>query len=52
SRRRATRAGARARTAVKQVTTRGRAEPMTCADDDAERSDEVGAPPACGGEWR
>ncbi|ALB17608.1 RegX3 [Mycobacterium tuberculosis] len=22
---------------------------MTCADDDAERSDEVGAPPACGG---
>jgi hypothetical protein len=22
------------------------------ADDDAERSDEVGAPPACGGEWR
>ncbi|EFP28291.1 hypothetical protein TMKG_02821 [Mycobacterium tuberculosis SUMu011] len=25
---------------------------MTCADDDAERSDEVGAPPACGGEWR
>ena len=22
------------------------------AGDDAERSDEVGAPPACGGEWR
>ncbi|EFP20870.1 hypothetical protein TMCG_03315, partial [Mycobacterium tuberculosis SUMu003] len=31
---------------------RGRVALMTCADDDAERSDEVGAPPACGGEWR
>jgi len=25
---------------------------VTRAGDDAERSDEVGAPPACGGEWR
>ncbi len=31
---------------------RRRGGKMTCADDDAERSDEVGAPPACGGEWR
>jgi hypothetical protein len=31
---------------------RGRAALVVRAGDDAERSDEVGAPPACGGERR